>query len=213
MKDVMGARVLGGTKWKRFALVMVPTIGIAGAMTVMMAEGVLASSFSVSGQAFEVSANSLDGTTFVQTGTVIQDSGGHAHAVAVAGIKSATIVGMCQSVDVPIPFIPGAPHLTIKLTAGPDAANPVTASDLVLDMDQVNSPDATFTGVNIGADSLDVANKTGIQGLTGVQGGFAQVIDHALLNNVTQHAYSTTASTMHLNGLSISAGFNGAQCY
>jgi hypothetical protein len=212
MKDVMGAQVLGGTKWKRFALVMVPTIGIAGAMTVMMAEGVLASSFALSGQAFELSAGSLHGTTFVQTGSVIKDSSTNNHAVAVAGIKSATIVGMCQSVDVPLPF-PGNPHLTIKLTAGPDADHPVTASDLVIDMDQVNSPDATFTGVNIGADAADVASKVNIAGLVGAPGGFAQVIDDAQLNNVTQHAYSTTASTMHLNGLGISAGFNGAQCY
>lgn len=211
MKDVMGAQVLGGTKWKRFALVMVPTIGIAGAMTVMMAEGVLASSFSVSGQAFEVSADKLDGTTFVQSGTVIADSGGHQHAVAVAGIKSATINNMCQSVDVPLPV--GGAHLTIVLRAGQDPANPVTASDLVLDTDQVNSPDATFTGVTIGADAADVANQTQIAGFTGVPGGFAQVVDHAVLNGVTQHAYSTTASTMHLNGLSISAGFNGKQCY
>jgi hypothetical protein len=211
MKDVMGAQVLGGTKWKRFALVMVPTIGIAGAMTVMMAEGVLASSFSVSGQAFQVSADQLDGTTFVQTGTVLADSGGNQHAVAVAGIKSATITNMCQSVDVPLPI--GGAHLTIVLRAGQAAGSPVTATDLVLDTDQVNSADAEFTGVTIGADAADVANQTKIAGLNGVQGGFAQEVDHAVLNGVTQHAYSTTAGTMHLNGLSISAAFNGKQCF
>jgi len=188
----------------------VPTVGIAGAMTVMMAEGVMASSFSLSGQAFELSADSLHGTTFVQTGSVIADSHGTKIPVSVAGIKTATIVGMCQSVNVPLG---GGVSLTIKLTAGPDSGHPVNASDLVINMDQVNSPDATFTGVNIGADAADVAAKTNIDGLTGVPGGFAQVIDDAQLNNVTQHAYSTTASTMHLNGLGISAGFNGKQCY
>ena len=88
MKDALGSQVLGGTKWKRFALVMVPTVGIAGAMTVAMANGVLASSFAVSGQRFEVSADQLDGTTFAQSGDVIIDANGKAHAVAVAGIKT-----------------------------------------------------------------------------------------------------------------------------
>ena len=220
MKDALGSQVLGGTKWKRFALVMVPTVGIAGAMTVAMANGVLASSFAVSGQRFEVSADQLDGTTFAQSGDVIIDANGKAHAVAVAGIKSATITNMCQSVVVPIPVLG---NLSVVLRAG-GGGTPVQATDLVIDADQVNA-DATFTGVTIGASAADIAGKTGIQGFdkhTGnpdgsttpfAAGDFGQVVDHAVLTGVKQTAYSTTAGTMALKGLSISANLSSQGCY
>ena len=220
MKDALGSQVLGGTRWKRFALVMVPTVGIAGAMTVAMANGVLASSFAVSGQQFKVSAGELDGDTFAQSGTVIVSADGKAHAVAVAGIKSATIYKMCQSVNVPVPLLG---NLTIVLTAGNDKNNPVKATSLVLDTNQVNA-DAEFSGVNIGASAQDIANKTQIQGFQGYgkdgktptafgAGDFGQVVDHAVLTGVTQTAYSTTAATMSLKGLSISANFNAKECF
>jgi hypothetical protein len=220
MKDALGSQVLGGTKWKRFALVMVPTVGIAGAMTVAMANGVLASSFAVSGQQFKVSADQLDGQTFAQSGDVIVDANGQAHAVAVAGIKSATITNMCQSVVVPIPVLG---NLSIILRAG-GGGTPVHATDLVLDTNQVNA-DATFTGVTIGASAGDIASKTGIQGFekhTGSKDGsvtpfaagdFGQVVDHAVLNGVKQTAYSTTAGTMALKGLSISASLSNKDCF
>ena len=212
MKDAMGAQVLGGTKWKRFALVMVPTVGIAGAMTVMMASGALPASFAVSGQQFQVSADTLDGQTFAQSGDVIVDSGGKPHAVAVAGIAKATITNMCQSVKVPTPL----GDLVVVLKAG-GGGTPATASNLVLDTNQVNA-DAVFTGVNIGADAADVAKKTNISGFQKQSGAFApgefaQVVDHAVLTGVKQTAYSTTAGTMTLKGLSISASLNGKTCF
>lgn len=220
MKDAMGAQVLGGTKWKRFALVMVPTVGIAGAMTVAMAQGVLASSFAVSGQQFKVSASSLDGQTFAQSADVIVDANGVPHAVAVAGIKSAKISDMCQSVVVPIPLLG---NLSVVLKAG-GGGTPVQATDLVLDTDQVDA-DATFEGVTIGASAADIASKTGIQGFekhTGnkdgsttpfAAGDFGQVVDHAVLTGVHQTAYSTTAGTMALKGLSIHASLSSDSCF
>jgi len=219
MKDAMGAQVMGGTRWKRFALVMVPTVGIAGAMTVAMANGVLASSFAVSGQQFKVSADQLVGDTFAQSGDVIIDANGKPHAVAVAGIKSASIKNMCQSVNVPIPVLG---NLTIVLKAG--GSDPVKATDLVLDTNQVNA-DAVFTGVNIGASAQDIQNQKKIAGFekhTGnkdgsttpfAAGDFGQVVDHAVLDDVKQTAYSTTAGTMSLKGLSISANLNAAECF
>jgi len=85
--------------------------------------------------------------------------------------------------------------------------------------------DSTFTRVTIGASAGDIASKTGIQGFekhTGnkdgsttpfAAGDFGQVVDHAVLTGVRQTAYSTTAGTMALKGLSISANLNGTQCF
>jgi hypothetical protein len=204
MKDAMGAQVLGGTKWKRFALVMVPTVGIAGAMSVMMAQGALAASFAVSGQQFQVSADTLDGQDFQQTGNVVVQHNGTAHAVAEAGIKSATITNMCQSVSVPTPF----GNLVVVLTAG-GGGTPAQATDLVLNTNDVKA-DAVFTGVQIGKDAAD------LQGVAGMQtqaGAFGQEVQHAVLTGVKQTAWSTTASTMTLKGLHIAASFNGATCF
>jgi len=218
MKDAMGAQVLGGTKWKRFALVMVPTVGIAGAMTVAMANGVLASSFAVSGQQFKVSADRLDGQVFAQSGTVIVSADGQKHAVAVAGIKVADIKNMCQSVNVPIPVVG---NLTVVLKAGADKA--VHATDLVLDTNQVDA-DAEFEGVNIGASAAGIQKKYNIDGFQKSDehgqlgkdfdpGDFGQVVEKATLTGVRQTAYSTTAATMSLKGLSISANLNGKECF
>ena len=210
MKDAIGAQVLGGTKWKRFALVMVPTVGIAGALTVTMASGALPAAFAVSGQQFQVSADSLHGKTFEQTGTVLQTKQGN-HAVAVAGIAHASISNMCQSVKVPTPL----GDLVIVLNAGKgavDTAGAASADNLVLDTNQV-SADAVFTDVNIGADAADVAKQLPIKGWSGVSGQFAQVVDDAVLTNVKQTAYSTTAGSMTLPGLSISASLGGQTCF
>ncbi|NUR61214.1 MAG: cholesterol esterase [Catenulispora sp.] len=217
----MGAQVLGGTKWKRFALVMVPTVAIAGGVTVMMANGVLAASFAVSGQQFKVSAESLHGTNFVQSGDVLPAANG-GHAVAVAGIQKAEITKMCQSVNVPIPLIG---DLTIVLRAG--GSGKVEATNLVLDTNQVDASDAVFKGVNIGASAADVDAATKIPGWQkhGLDSNhkpvakayeatdFAQVVSDATLNNVKQTAYSTTAETMSLPGLSISAKLGGEECF
>jgi len=219
MKDAMGAQVLGGTKWKRFALVMVPTIGIAGAMTVAMAQGAIAASIDISGTAFQVSADSLHGTHFYQTGTVLRSKAQQdpAHpggtAVAEAGISSATITNMCQSVKVPTPF----GNLVVVLRAGRSAGSPVEASNLVLDASQIDASSATFKGVSIGVDAGELADgskgTTVITGFAAPQGAFGQSVDDAQLDNVKQTAYSTIATELSLKGLSISANFNGDTCF
>ena len=220
----MESQVRGGTRWKRFAVVMVPSVAATACIGVALAQGALAASFAVSGQSFKVTADQLDGTGFTQYGAL--DSGYNldgsktAHPVAVSAFKSASITNMCQSVVVPIPVLG---NLSVVLRAG-GGGTPVQATDLVIDADQVNA-DATFTGVTIGASAADIAGKTGIQGFdkhTGnpdgsttpfAAGDFGQVVDHAVLTGVKQTAYSTTAGTMALKGLSISANLSSQGCY
>src|SRR3954468_18006470 len=98
----MESQVRGGTRWKRFAVVMVPSVAATAAIGVAVAQGALAASFSVSGQSFKVAASSIDGTNFVQYGALDTGKTG-AHPVAVVGMKTATIHDLCQSVVVPVP--------------------------------------------------------------------------------------------------------------
>ena len=66
----MESMTRGGTRWKRFALVMVPSVAATAAIGVSLAQGALAASFAVSGQEFKVTAGYLDGHGFAQYGGV-----------------------------------------------------------------------------------------------------------------------------------------------
>ena len=66
----MESQVRGGTRWKRFAVVMVPSVAATAAIGVALAQGALAASFSVSGQSFKVTADQLDGRASSQYGAI-----------------------------------------------------------------------------------------------------------------------------------------------
>lgn len=110
----MESLIRGGTRWKRFAVVMVPSVAATAAIGVALGQGALAASFSVSGQQFKVSAQDLQGEGFVQYGALDIQHGGKPVPVAVSAFDSATITGLCQSVVVPTPI----GDVTLKLGAG-----------------------------------------------------------------------------------------------
>ncbi|WP_328319696.1 DUF6230 family protein [Streptomyces sp. NBC_00388] len=214
----MSSQVRGGTRWKRFALVMVPSVVATAAVGVGLAQGALAASFSVSGQSFKVSADQLVGQDFVQYGSVAtgKDLNGKdaAHAVAVSGFSSATINNMCQSVVTPnLPF--GLGSVTLQLHAGTKAKRPVEATNLYLDVASLDA-DATFKNIDIGVAAGDPSNKTGIEHGTEKAvnpNGFAQRADEATLQHVKQTAWATTAGTFKLSNLSLRLKSGVKECY
>ncbi|MEU4822386.1 DUF6230 family protein [Actinomadura citrea] len=189
---------LGRVRWKRFAAIAAPAAIGAGALVLMTAQGAIASSFAVSGGSFKVSADSLNGQGFVQYGGVDAGKDGAKHPVQISGIRSAQIRNMCQSVKVG-PF-------TLRLTAG-TGAKPVEASDLVLDVEQLNA-DATFSDMEIGRDASTLGK--GPDGAQGPAGMFGQQASTIELRNVKQVAWATTAGTFKLNDLSMKLG---AECF
>ncbi|HZD98139.1 MAG TPA: cholesterol esterase, partial [Micromonosporaceae bacterium] len=52
----------GGTRWRRFAAAIVPTVVIVGALGAGIASGAVPVSFAVSGVQFKVTADQLTGT-------------------------------------------------------------------------------------------------------------------------------------------------------
>jgi hypothetical protein len=196
----MSSQVRGGTRWKRFALVMVPSVVATAAVGVGLAQGALAASFSVSGQSFKVSTDSLVGEDFVQYGNVASGAGAH-HPVAVSGFSSATITNMCQSVVTPnLPFDLGS--VTLRLEAGTDPKKPVEASNLYLDVAQLDA-DAAFKNIDIGVAAGELG-ETGIQpGTQANENGFAQRAEEATLTDVKQVAWATTAGTFKLSNLKL----------
>jgi hypothetical protein len=200
------SQTFGKTRWKRFAVVMVPTIAATAAVGISIAQGALAASFSISGVPARVTAGALDGTGFSQYGTVDFTQGGKTIPVAVSGFKTATITDMCQSVPVATPL----GTYTLTITAGGDPAHPVSASQIFLDMTDLQARTAEFDGINIG-----VAGGGITKGPVNPQdagkvdpNGFSQEADSAHLKGVSQSSLATSAGTFVLTGmhLSVSAG-------
>ncbi|MFI6375059.1 DUF6230 family protein [Streptomyces sp. NPDC050546] len=214
----MESQVRGGTRWKRFAVVMVPSVAAAACVGVGLAQGALAASFSVSGQQFKVSASHLHGEGFAQYGgidTVYTSTEGKEKKpvpVAISSFDDATITKMCQSVATPIPLIGKTVYL--RLEAGNDAKKPVTAKNLYIDVAQLDA-DAEFKNIDIGVAVKDKTRGPDVkQGENVLPGGFAQQAETADLTGVKQTAWATTAGTFKLSGLSMKLGMDkGMECY
>ncbi|WP_326785445.1 DUF6230 family protein [Streptomyces sp. NBC_00659] len=209
------SQVRGGTRWKRFAVVMVPSVAATAAIGVALAQGALAASFSVSGQSFKVTADKLEGTGFSQYGALDQGTGldGKAalHPVAVSAFKSADITSMCQSVVTPNIPVLGSVSLVLKAGGG---STPVHADNLYIDVEDLGA-DATFTNIDIGVAAKDASKGPGMKG-GGEQAnpyGFAQQAEKAVLTDVKQTAWATTAGTFKLSGLKMSVKAGTHECY
>ncbi|MFI9719360.1 DUF6230 family protein [Streptomyces sp. NPDC052396] len=207
----MKSQARGGTRWKRFAVVMVPSVAASGAVVVAIAQGALAASFSVSGQQFKVSAGEMKGYDFVQYGALDTNSKG-AHPVAVVGLKRAEISHLCQSVVVPTPL----GDISMKLRAGD--GEKVKAQNLYIDADVLRA-DAEFNKVDIGVsvDSTDKA-KGGkgpgpAPGDKYVPGSFAQQAESVTFTNAKQRAWATSAGTFNLKGLKMGINFGKNECF
>ncbi|MER6093770.1 DUF6230 family protein [Streptomyces bluensis] len=210
----MESQVRGGTRWKRFAVVMVPSVAATAAIGVALAQGALAASFSVSGQSFKVTADRLDGTGFSQYGAIDEGytlKGEKAvHPVAVSAFRSATISNMCQSVVTPdVPFVGS---VSLKLTAGTGGTK-VKADNLYIDVEDL-SADATFRNIDIGVAAKDASKGPGMaKGDRANPYGFAQQADSATLTDVKQTAWATTAGTFKLSNLKMSLHKGVNECY
>jgi len=198
VQDSQDAAAEGRVNWRRFAVAVgVPTV-VAGGLVVALAQGAIAASFSISGQAFHLTASSLDGTGFTQYSGADNVKKSGPTPVAVSGIKSATIRDLCQSV---VGTIPGTSiPITLRIEAGKTAdGKAVSADNLLIGMSDLQG-DATFTNINIGQDASTL-DQAGDQVPKGDLGGFGQGADKVHIDNLKQTAMSTSASTFVLQGM------------
>lgn len=199
----------GGTRWKRFAVVMVPSVAATAAIGVALSQGALAASFSVSGQQFKVTADSIDGKGFIQYGALDSGKSGD-HPVAVVGMNSAKITNLCQSVVVPVPIFG---DVSMVLKAGKQGGPRVEAKKLYIDADDLKA-NATFNKVDIGV-SVDRTTKGPgpAKGDKYAPDSFAQQAESVHFEDVKQRAWATTAGTFKLSGLGMSVKKGKHECY
>ena len=185
----------GRVKWRRFAIVAVPAVIVAGTLIGLTAQGAIASSISVSGQEYLITASKLTGTGFEQFGGQISGASGN-QPVIISAIHSATLTSLCQSVTVG--------PVTMHLTAG-GAGTPVSAQNLIVDASGQTGSEADFHNISIG---LDAGTLSEDPGTAGAAGGFGQQADSMEIDNLVQHTWLTTAGTFTLPDLSL--GFGGS---
>lgn len=206
MKDSQGNLVLGRTRWRRFAAVVIPATIAATGLMAGVANGAVPVSFHVSGQTAKISADNLYAKGFSQFGGVLEDKAGNHYPVAMSAIKDAELTNLCQSVTTPIP---GLGNYTLFIRAGREANKPVVATDLLIGMDKLGG-DAVFTNINIGADASELTAGGKYHGQAGA---FGQEADIADIDNVKQIARSTQAGTFSLVGLSLSMAKDDTGCF
>ncbi|MFD5147222.1 DUF6230 family protein [Streptomyces sp. NPDC058401] len=209
----MISQIRGGTRWKRFALVMVPSIAATAAVGVGLAQGALAASFSVSGQDFKVSADSLEGTDMIQYGSVAQgatlgsDKKSY-HPVIISGFKEAKITNMCQSLVTATPL----GNITMQLKTG-HKGRAAVAKNIYLDVAELDA-DAVLGDLDIGVAAGDGSHATKPASGTLADGGlFSQRAKTATLTKVRQKAWATTAGTFTLPDLNLRLLSGDKPCY
>jgi hypothetical protein len=202
MTSQTNAAGAGRVVWRRYALVTLPAMGIAGTMLALTAQGALAASFAVSGTAFKLSASSLDGTGFVSYGTVNTSANGTNLSANQAGFTTAELHGLCQSVVSDTPF----GTMTMRLTAGGD--DPVKATNMVADYDRLGG-DITFTDYASGVDASQVSGGPSV----GEKGEWSQQSKKIHIDGLRQNTWATTAGTFVLKGLNIEVSFGEHECY
>lgn len=211
MTSSQEARPLGRTRWARFALVMVPTLGLSGLLLGALASGALAASFgvsansfTVSGQSFQISADRLQGRGFEQFGVVDQGKQG-SYPEALTGIDSANLYNLCQSVVQDVPLLG---KVTLRLTSGTGEL-PAHADRLIADSHDL-SGDATFTNIDIGQDASTVR---AVPGVSGGAGGFAQQAETIRIDHLRQQTRSVSAATFKLPDLHLTVGQGDSPCF
>jgi hypothetical protein len=190
---------LGRVRWKRFALIMVPSAVVAAALIGLTAEGAIGANISVSGQEYTITASQLSGRGFEQFGSTVK-SGRRQIPVAESAIRSAKLANLCQAVKIG--------SVTLLLRAGRASGDPVSASNLIVDASSL-SGDASFHNIAIGQDA---GTLNQVPGTTGTPGSFGEQADTIVINHLVQHTWLTTAGTFTLPGLSLNISTNGGSC-
>ncbi|MGW4650509.1 DUF6230 family protein [Kitasatospora sp. NPDC004289] len=174
----------GVTRWRRSALIAVPATAAIAAMTLAMAQGVLAANLSLTSVPFTLSSNTVAASKGL--GAVMTTvTAGSPTAAAEVGLPKAGLDGICihavQSVNLPVVGTIGTWSMNIS---SPAAATPLTtaqlaagqgiqANNLILDAQSVKGATATLNATaatpnQIGA-AADSANIKG----TGITDGTA----------------------------------------
>jgi hypothetical protein len=198
-------RIVGatGTRWRRFALVVVPGLAAAAVLGGMTTQGLLAASFAVSGDNFKMSADELVGDGFTQYGDVANSVDGSSRAIGLSTVNTAELDNLCMSSlwDLPIG------EATLVIEAGESA--PVEGTNLVIDIEQLQG-NAEFSAIEIGRDASTLDKADGGQGPSG---GFGLQSDSITVTDMEMTTWAVTSGSLRLTGLSLAVKPGNHECF
>lgn len=193
----------GGTRWAAFGLAAGGGLAMAAVLGGLTMNGVLAASFAVAGDNFQLSVANFEGQGFAKYGDIASPVEEPDVPVALATVDSAVLTDMCMSALLDLPV----GEATLLITAG--EVEPVTGSSMVLDIEQLQG-NASFSDIDIGRDAstLDVsANAAGPAGAFGLQ---AQEIT---VENMELTSWAVTAGSLNMHGLGLSVRPGNHECF
>ncbi|MFI9645109.1 DUF6230 family protein [Streptomyces sp. NPDC052040] len=202
----------GRTSWKRFAAVLLPSVLAAAVLGVGMAEGALAASFFISGQRFEIAADTLRGRGVSIYPLVDITRKGTLVPVVVLGFRHADISRLCLSVELPVP---GLGPYTLRLTG--DSGRQVEAANLFIDTTSVTADRST-------ADDIDIGVAAGSIHKGPIDPGdrnsrffdpdvFAQQARSVVLTDVRAVSVAASAGTLNIPGLDLRIVQGSHRCF
>ncbi|MGV9561438.1 DUF6230 family protein [Streptomyces sp. NPDC003480] len=200
------------TCWKRFAAVLLPAVAAAAALGIGMAQGALAASFFISGQRFQLSADTLRGRGVSIYPMVDVTRKGTLVPVVVLGFNHADITGLCQSLELPVP---GLGPYTLLLTSARQRR--VEAANLFIDAISVSADQGDTHDIDIGV-AAGAIRKGPIN--PGDRNSrffdpdvFAQQADSVLLTNVRVASVAASAVTLNIPGLDLRIEQGSHRCF
>jgi hypothetical protein len=166
-----------------------------------MAQGALAASFFISGQRFQVGADTLTVRGLSIYGMVDVPRKGAPVPVVVTGMRQAKIDGLCQSIAVPIPVLG---TYTLRLTGDGGQAR---AKDMFIDGTTLLAGEASLHDLDIGvaAGSLTTGkiNPGDRDSRFFNPNGIAQQAASATFTDVRVTAVAVTAATLNVPDLGV----------
>lgn len=193
-----------GTRWRRFALVFGAGLVAAVVMGVVLAQGAIAASFTVSGVPAKISADQLRVKGVVQYSSSVRTEDG-AVPVLVAGLRKVEGDNFCQSVVSDAPFVG---TVTARFVAS--GRNGLTADDVVLTTERLNA-DLALTGAELGRDASTL--DAGPPDAVGPAGSFGLQGKTFTLTDSRQISRSVTAATLNLDQAQLSIEGGRRECF
>jgi uncharacterized protein DUF6230 len=182
----------GRTHWGRAAILLVPALAVLGGLTVAIAEGALAASFGVSGQAFKVRAAQVDGTDVAAYLDTARSVDGKHHPVMLAGVRQATLRDVCTSAVVSVPAVG---KISLKVLGG--TTQPITGTNVVADADALLGAGGVVKDVEAGRDASTLNRVPGVKG---APGRFGLQAGSLSTKDVRSTAWSANGGTVTLAG-------------
>ncbi|MEU7334774.1 MULTISPECIES: DUF6230 family protein [unclassified Streptomyces] len=202
---------VGGTSWRRFAAVLVPSVAACTGLGIAMAQGALAASFLISGQRFTVTADTLTARGVSIYSMVDLTKNHEPVPVVVTGLRHATIRGLCQSVAVDVPVLG---TYTLRLTGG--EGRPAEATNLFLDATLETAGQANFRDIDIGIAQGTITKGPVDPGDRNSQffdpSGFGQQASSLTVNDLSVTVVAVSAATFDIPGLRLAVEKGSHEC-